>query len=153
MVAMSFTVEVRTRVAGAAPGEAALEPITLDLLREQMTVAELITMTVEEQVRDLIVNRRLDAEKARQLLDRQYLTDEEARRQAEQGAIRFPNAKTVKMPEIDVQAEVRKALAAFEAGVFAVFVDGFQPDTLGDVITLDYNSKVTFLRMTPLVGG
>lgn len=150
---MSFTVEVRTRVVGAAPGGPTLEPVALDLLREQLTVAELITMTVEEQVRDLIINRRLDAEKARHLLDRQYLTDEEARRQAEQGAIRFPSAKKVSVPDIDPQTEARKALEAFEAGAFAVFVDGFQPETLGDVVTLDYNSKVTFLRMTPLVGG
>jgi hypothetical protein len=153
VIVMSFTVEVRTRIVGAAPNEGALEPIALDLLKEQMTVAELIAMTVEEQVRDLVIHRKLDAEKARHLLDRQYLTDEEARRQAEQGAIRFPNAKTLKVPEIDTQAEVRKALAAFESGAVAVFVDGFQPDTLGDVVTLDYNSKVTFLRMTPLVGG
>jgi hypothetical protein len=148
-----FTIEVRNKIVGSRHDEAQLPTVALDLLNEKLTVAELITMTVEEQVRDLLINRRLDAENARRALDRQYLTDEEARQQAERGAIRYPSAKPVNVPQLDPTEEVRKALDAFKKGVYLVYVDGYQPDTLDDVLTLNPGSKVTFLRMTPLVGG
>ena len=61
--------------------------------------------------------------------------------------------KAVSVPQLDPSEEVGKALAAFKKGVYLIYVDGYQPDTLDDVLTLNAGSKVTFLRMTPLVGG
>src|SRR5688572_21620770 len=120
-----LTIEVRNKIVGARQDEPQLPTVALDLLTEKLTVAELITMTVEEQVRDLLINRRLDAQKARRAFDRQYLTDEEARQQAEQGAIRYPSAKAVTVPQLDPAEEVNKALAAFKKGTYLVYVDGY----------------------------
>ncbi len=59
-----LTVEVRSRVVGESPDAPDLAPISLRLLDERLSVAELIRRTVEEQVRELTVRRRLDAEQA-----------------------------------------------------------------------------------------
>ncbi|HEX2516468.1 MAG TPA: hypothetical protein VH257_17305, partial [Chloroflexota bacterium] len=51
-------VEVRSRVAGSAAGRSPLDPVFLRLLDEELTLAELIRRTVEEQVRELVVRRQ-----------------------------------------------------------------------------------------------
>lgn len=110
------TIEVRSRVVGGSPQDPALAPVVLELLEERLTVAELIRRTVEEQVRELLARRRIDAQQVRRALDRQYLPPEEIARQAQEGAIRLPSARAVRVPEIDPTAEAQKALRAFEAG-------------------------------------
>ena len=146
-------VPVRTRVVGAAPSEPKLDDILLSLFDDTLTVRELIAMTVEEQVRDLTLTRRLDSADARRILDRQYLTAEDVDRQAAQGVIAFPAHKQAGPLEIDTQAEIERAERGFERGTYAVFVDGRQMERLDEEMTLHATSRVNFLRMTPLVGG
>ena len=85
-------VEVRRRVAGSAAGGSPLDPVFLRLVDEELTLAELIRRTVEEQVRELVVRRQREVADVRRALDRQYLTGSEVEAQArEQGAVRFPS--------------------------------------------------------------
>jgi hypothetical protein len=146
-----LTLEVLNRVVGKRPDELELGSVVLELLEETLTVRELITRTVEEQVHDLLLNRKLDAEQASRILDRHYLTEAEANSLAARGAIRYPAEKPQR--RIDSQAEVRKALHAFQQGAYLVIVDGHQVDGLDEVLRLSATSKITFLRLTPLVGG
>lgn len=147
------TIEVRSRVVGSSPQDPALAPVVLELLEERMTVAELIRRTVEEQVRELLARRRIDAQQVRRALDRQYLTPEEIARQAQEGAVRLPSARAVRVPEIDPAAEAQKALRAFEAGAYLVLVDGRQVERLDETVTFAPGTRVTFLRLMPLAGG
>ncbi|MEM9764517.1 MAG: hypothetical protein AAF968_18760 [Pseudomonadota bacterium] len=56
-------------------------------------------------------------------------------------------------PVPDPEAEVAKALAAFEANGFVVLVDDRQVEHLESNVTVEPDTVVTFLRLVPLVGG
>lgn len=148
-----FKIEVRSRVVGQSQTDLMPSNVVLDLLNESITVAELIQQTVDEQIRDLLLNRKLDAEQMQRILDRQYLTDADVRRQAAEGVVRSPSAKSVRIPQIDTAEEVRKALRSFDQQTYMIVVDGHQAESLDELLTLKATSKVTFLRLTPLVGG
>jgi hypothetical protein len=146
-------VEVRSRIVGQSQTDLMPSKVVLDLLNETITVAELIQQTVEEQIRDLLLNRKLDVAQMQRILDRQYLTDADVRRQAAEGAVRSPSAKSVRVPQIDPAAEAQKALRSFDQKTYMIVVDGHQAESLDELLTLRATSKVTFLRLTPLVGG
>lgn len=147
-----FNIAVQTKVIGAPPHAEPAPDVFFDVLSETLTVAELITRTVEEQIHDLTFNRRLDAARARDILDRQYMTEADVRAQASRGAVKMP-AQPGTHPDIDVDQAVRVALSAFERGVVLVVVDGVQAETLDQPLHLHASSRATFMRMTPLVGG
>jgi hypothetical protein len=146
-------VQIRTRVLGIRADEPQLPNVIINILEEQITVGELITRTVEEQVRDLLLTRRLDAMQAQQALDRHYLVNPEVKQQAAQGRVKMPTRIPTAQPRIDLAAEMRKALQAFQAGTYLVIVDGRQCEQEDECLQLHANSKIMFLRLTPLVGG
>ena len=57
------------------------------------------------------------------------------------------------MQEVDADAAVATALQAFEDGVYYVFVDDQQVETLDAPVRLRSESRVTFLRLVALAGG
>ncbi len=148
-----ITIEVCSRIAGLAVNDLALQPAILELIEERITVGELIRRTVEEQVRELVGRRKLDALQAQQALARQYLTEDEVGAQARQGAVRYPSSHPQSIPRISPQAEVQKALVAFERGSYMVLIDGKRMERLDEQITFAPGTKVTFLRVMPLAGG
>lgn len=148
-----FTIEVRSQVFGRLQESPELAPVLLNLIKEHLTVAELIRRSVEEQVRELVVERRIDAQQARRALDRHYLIAAEIAAQAEQGAVLYPSNRATEVVQINSKAEVQKALRAFEAGSYIILVNGQQVEHLDEELTFSSNTKVTFLRLMPLVGG
>lgn len=147
---MPYAVEVQSRVVGGSRDDA-LSPIVLTLFEETITAGELIARTVEEQVHDLMVARRLDALRAEKMLAKQYYTSHELAEQIEEsGAVRYRRAEK---PAIDVKVQISRALDAFKAGEFIVIVDGKQIERLAEPVTLKLDTRVTFLRLMPLVGG
>jgi len=77
---------------------------------------------------------------ARELLRRRV--DEEARLRAAEG--RSP---------VDVELQVEQATLAFQAQQLLLLVDDTQVETLDDELRIGVDTKVTFLRLMPLVGG
>jgi hypothetical protein len=146
-------VEVRSRIVGASPSNPVPAPVILDLLTEKLTVAELIRATVTEQIRDLLLARQMDMSAVRDILERQYLTHADVQQQASEGFIHTPSARSAQTRAIDTQAEVAKAITSFRSGVYCILVDGRQYDGLDEVVALEPRSRVTFLRVTPLIGG
>lgn len=55
--------------------------------------------------------------------------------------------------EIDPEKQALLALAAFQKNGFFLLVDDKQVGNLDEMLTLTERSKVTFLKLTPLVGG
>lgn len=55
--------------------------------------------------------------------------------------------------EVEPQAAVDSALQAFEDGFYFVFIDDEQQEDLEAEVYLHSESRVTFLRLVPLVGG
>ncbi len=146
---------VRSKIVGENAVEAAT-PVAVHLLDETLTAAELIAEVVAEQIRDFMLVRKLEAAEAERLLNRQYLTEEDVDREAAAGAITVSAnrlRRKLVIPNMDVDREIEKAFTAFRRGVVLLLVDGQQIDELDTVLHLHATSKVTFLRLTPLVGG
>lgn len=61
--------------------------------------------------------------------------------------------KMKKGKQIDPEKQVYVALDAFQKNGFFVLVDNFQVGDLQEEILVDDNTKVSFVRLTPLVGG
>jgi hypothetical protein len=143
---------VTCRVAGAGLDQPDVPTVLFDLGSQPVTAAELIRRAVEEQLRELAASRALSAEQRRRALDRQYLTDEEIRRQAASGAVgRTPRSREA--PAGDPGEEVDRALGAFESGSFVLIVEGRQVERLDEVVDTGLGARVTFVRLVPLVGG
>lgn len=63
---------------------------------------------------------------------------------------RLNNKKT---KPIDVQKQIDTALKAFEGNGFLLLVDDEQVDNLTQKVQVSDNTIVSFIKMTPLVGG
>lgn len=77
---------------------------------------------------------------ARELLRRRV--EEEARLRAAEGR-----------STVDVELQVEQATLAFQAQQLLLLVDDTQVETLDDELRIGVDTKVTFLRLMPLVGG
>lgn len=141
------SIEIRCRSLLAPQSEPELPVVALDILDHDITAAELIRRTVEEQIRELLVSYRLDAAQAQRALNRLYLIEQEIQAQEAGGRIRYAPL------QIDSAVEVRRALRAFEKGAYLLVVDGRRVQRLDERLTFRPGCRVTFLRLTPLIGG
>ncbi len=143
------TIQVRSRTIGTT--QTPLPPVAFDLLTETLTIRELIAHAVEEQIYELQIQQKLDTQSVQHILNRQYLINAEIQAQAKLGAVKMP--EPIEIRKIDVSRQIRKATEAFEKGVYVIVIDGEQADSLDQTVMLNPTSKITFLRLTPLVGG
>ncbi|TNF79141.1 hypothetical protein FGE05_26660 [Pseudomonas sp. ICMP22404] len=131
--------------------EPLLSPVTLTPTSSTLTVAELIRLTVAEQIAALSVQHWLEQAAVREVLDRQYLSERDIRRQAGEGAIVMPQAKA--SPQLDLDVEIERALKGFESLAFRVLHNGVMLQNLDDLIDVSPPSTIAFIRLMPLVGG
>lgn len=116
-------------------------PLTLDPVPE--TTAGLIAAVVTWQVHEY--NERLEQS---ELL--KYLTKEEIEVKSETGKVGFGvNYSGV---TADVEKAVSNALQSFEDGIFRVFVEDRELQSLDEVMQLKEGAKLTFIRLTMLAG-
>ena len=55
--------------------------------------------------------------------------------------------------QINAEQQIEVALKAFEENGFFMFVDDQQAESLDQLITVTPQTRVSFVRLTPLVGG
>ena len=110
----------------------------LELLTEHVTVRELIRSRVYQEVQDY--NRR-QPETFRGLVQP---TD------AEQTLNGF---KMKQRRQIDWKQQFEKACDAFARNGFFILVDDRQAESLDEEITIGPGTSVSFVKLTPLVGG
>jgi hypothetical protein len=121
----------------SATGERLLE-LTLNVSAERITVRDLIRQRVRHEVEEY--NRRKPAT-FRGLVQP---TDSE----------RTLNGYRLKQPRsIDADLQLDKAIGAFAGNQIIVLVDDRQVESLDEEIALRPDTRVSFLRLTPLVGG
>ncbi len=130
---MTFGVNVRDETTS---GEVLLE-LELQLSDERLTVADLIRSRVEAEVR--LHNARRSGPPFRGLV--QPVAHER----------RLNPVRTTK--RIDSEEQVAVALNAFHRGRVLLLVEDRQVTELTDELVLHVGSTVTFLKLTPLVGG
>ena len=63
------------------------------------------------------------------------------------------NASAERRPAEETETQVARALDAFAAGAFLLLVDDRQVESAEEPVRLSDGTVVTFLRLTPLVGG
>lgn len=131
--------------------EPLLPPVTLAPSSSTLTVAELIRLTVAEQIAALSVQHWLEQVSVREVLDRQYLSERDIRQQANEGAVVMPQASV--SPDLDVGVEVERALKGFENRAFRVLHNGVMLQRLDESIELSPPSTLAFIRLVPLIGG
>jgi hypothetical protein len=79
-----------------------------------------------------------------------YLTGFDLATTAESGKVGFDTRYNVKKQ--DVGKAVEAALLAFEDGLFRVFLDDNELESLGDTVDFPKNCLLTFVRLTMLSG-
>jgi hypothetical protein len=117
--------------------------LTLDVLDETITVRELIRSRVYQEVQDY--NRRLESAPRFHGL----VTPRDEERVLNEQASRKNHCRR----EIDWKEQFETACDAFGRNGFFILVDDKQAESLDERITLRHDTRVSFVKLTPLVGG
>jgi hypothetical protein len=120
--------------------------LTLDVLTESITVRELIRSRVYQEVDDH--NRRVREANEAAAPFSGLVTPTEIERQLNGRKVGRPVAR-----EIDWKKQFDVACEAFGRNGYFILVDDRQAEELDEVIMLKADSKVSFVKLTPLVGG
>ncbi|HJT78161.1 MAG TPA: hypothetical protein VJ739_13235 [Gemmataceae bacterium] len=131
---MSTTLTVRDETTGGGPPR----EFALELLTERITVRELIRSRVYQEVQDY--NRRQPP------VFQGLVQPTEAERAQNGYALRKPRT-------IDWKKQYDKAVEAFQAHGILILVDDKQVASLDEEIVVRPETRVSFLRLTMLVGG
>lgn len=116
-----------------------LNELSLEFLTERISVRELIRSRVYQEVKDY--NARAATQVFRGLVQ-----------PAEEERILNP-ARRDHPRQIDWQRQFEIAMEAYERRGFLILVDDKQTGGLEEEITLRTDTRVSFLKLVPLVGG
>lgn len=122
-------------------------PITLWLASERVTVREVIARRVEAEVEEL--NRVKQAHVDGHARTRSFLVQADATEVALNPGL--PRGRRVKL--FDAEAEVARAVAAYQQNAFIMLFDDRQIDDPDLEVAVTPESEVVFLYLTPLKGG
>jgi hypothetical protein len=110
----------------------------LEVMTERITVRELIRSRVYQEVQDYNLQQ---GPVGRGLVQ-------------PEGAEKTLNGWKLKKPrQLDWKAQFQKAVEAFEANQILIIINDRQAESLEEEFVIDPSTKVTFLRLTMLVGG
>lgn len=127
------SVFVEDKVAGEPPSQ----KYQLQLPRERIKVRELIRLYVVDQVERF----------------NQMPVERSSRHQGEEERMLNPARPTKHTQRRDCDAEYERAVSAFNSNGFFLLVDGNQVSDLEEEIAIKSDMTISFLRLTPLVGG
>lgn len=112
--------------------------LTLEFLDERVSARELIRARVFQEVSEFNVRK--------QRFFRGLVQPRDAEQTREGFRLRRPRM-------IDWEEQFARALTAFQTNGFILIVDDRQVEDLDQMIDLRHDSSVSFLKLTPLVGG
>ena len=131
---MSATLTIRDETLG---GES-LSEWALEVLTERITVRELIRSRVYQEVQDF--NRQ------RADVFRGLIQPEEAEKALNGWKLKKPR-------QLDWKRQFERGVEAFEKNQVLILVNDRQAESLDEEIEIGPETRVTFLRLTALVGG
>ena len=120
--------------------------LTLDVLDETITVRELIRSRVYQEVDEH--NRRVRQAAQNAVPFNGLVTPTAVEQQLNPSRVGKPSAR-----EIDWKKQFETACDAFGRNGFFILVDDRQAEELEESITLRVETAVSFVKLTPLVGG
>lgn len=136
-------IEVEAKVIGRKRSPVA--PWQVSISQEGLTLRDLILDIVEAEVaafRDRQEQQRLP----------QILTKDAIAWGMEKGKITSGDREFAPQ-SVDLQAAFEAAIQAFSDGLYYVFIDDRQYESLDEKVILQPQSKVLFLRLVAMVGG
>lgn len=116
--------------------------LTLDLLDETITVRELIRSRVYQEVQDHNLKSGQAHGTFKGLVQPSELESQ----------LNGPR-KSPTLRQIDWKKQFAKACEAFERNGFFILVNDRQAEELDESIPLHHDSRISFVKLTPLVGG
>ena len=121
----------------SATGEV-LHEVQLNFKDEKVTIQEIITQRVQQEVE--AYNKKLPS------IFHGLIQPSEAERA-------LNGYKMKNKVKVDAEKQVLTALAAFKSNGFFVLVDDHQAEELDELVTVKPSTVVSFVKLTPLVGG
>lgn len=118
-----------------------IHELTLDGLTEVITVRELIRSRIYQEVQDCNFRLQQGNSQFKGLVTPTGIEQ----------SLNGPRVQ--KMREIDWKEQFGKACKAFERNGVLILVDNRQAESLDESITLRHDTRVSFIKLTPLVGG
>ncbi|TAE04136.1 MAG: hypothetical protein EAZ97_00510 [Bacteroidetes bacterium] len=115
-----------------------LNKISLDFEKELVTIEQIITQRVIKEVENY--NTKLP----------EYFNGLIAPNDAEKSLNGY---KLKEKKTIDAEKQVYIALDAFQKNGFFVIIDNRQAETLAEEVLLNTHTQVSFVKLTPLIGG
>ena len=134
---MSATLMIRDETATGVP----VHEFPLEFSNERITVRELIRERVYQEVSEYNFRSRREGGLFRGLVQP---TDAERTL----NGFRVPKDR-----DIDWEAQLARAIDAFSRNGFFILVDDRQAETLDETIVISASTQVSFVKLTPLVGG
>jgi hypothetical protein len=116
----------------------------MDVPNQQLTLGELLTQVVQAEIAAFC-----DRQSQKRLTKVLGLIEIEAG--AALGKIDSGGSDLQQV--VNEQQVIDNALQSFQDGFYLVFIDDQQQEDLADLVDLQANSELLFLRLTPLVGG
>lgn len=132
---MSATLHIHDETVTGAP----LNELTLEFLTERIDVRELIRSRVYQEVKDY--NVKLAQGAFRGLVEPEKMEAE----------LNQPHDRSRR--QIDWKRQFEIALEAFGKNGFLILVNDRQAERLNEPIELRPDTRVSFVKLTPLVGG
>jgi len=115
-----------------------LNEIELEIATQEIAVKDIIKMRVEREVENY--NRRAD----------KFFNGLVVPTDAEKTLNGYKMKHNAK---IDAEKQVYLALAAFQKNGFFVLIDDVQSESLDQIVKIGENTKISFIKLTPLIGG
>lgn len=115
-----------------------LNEIELEIAEQEISVKDIIEMRVEREVEDY--NRRAN----------KFFNGLVVPSDAEKTLNGYKMKNNAK---IDAEKQVYLALMAFQKNGFFVLIDDVQSESLDQIVKISENTKISFLKLTPLIGG
>jgi hypothetical protein len=117
--------------------------LPLEFPSERITVRELIRERVYQEVQDF--NRKRDEQLFRGLVQP---TDTERVLNGKRTEYRLKAGR-----EIQWKSQFEKAIEAFDHNGFLVLIDDKQAESLDHECVIGHDTQISFVKLTPLVGG
>jgi len=149
-----IVLQVQSRVIESGKQTPAFDDVRIEIDGAEISVEDLIRAAVEQQIRLLQASGAKTTGDAARALRRQYLG--QRARDAESPAAtkgRKPAPPVSTNEPLDADRAVRQALDGFEEGAFVIVAGGKQARSRLEVLRFPFDDRVTFLRLTPLIGG
>lgn len=145
---MQCSVEWDVRL--AAQGLASEGPVDVEV-NERLSIAELISAAVRAQM----LLRRLREQSRVQAEPSAHLSDLDIQKGLKSGRIALKKAPTARSIDwsAEEQRELAQALTLFQDGGFQVLLDGQLHRNPEQIVEINEQSSILFLRLIPLAGG